>query len=57
MYKEIVSLTILNDTSLKTHDSHSMRVDVVDFLDQKKKSDHSFLEVDMIDIDMILRMS
>jgi hypothetical protein len=32
MYKEIVSLTTLNDTSLKTHDSHNMRVDVVDFL-------------------------
>jgi hypothetical protein len=32
MYKEIVSLTILNDTLLKTHDSHNMRVDVVDFL-------------------------
>jgi hypothetical protein len=32
MYKEIVSLTILNDTSLKTHNSHNMRVDVVDSL-------------------------
>jgi hypothetical protein len=29
MYKEIVSLTILNDISLKTHDSHNMRVNVV----------------------------
>jgi hypothetical protein len=57
MYKEIVSLTILNDTSLKTHDSHNMRVDVVDFLDQKEKSDHSFLEANMNDINMILRMS
>jgi hypothetical protein len=32
MYKEIVSLTTLNNTSLKTHDSHNMRVDVVDSL-------------------------
>jgi hypothetical protein len=32
MYKEIVSFTILNDTSLKTHDSHNMRVNVVNFL-------------------------
>jgi hypothetical protein len=33
MYKEIVSFMILNDTSLKTHNSHNMRVDVVDSLD------------------------
>jgi hypothetical protein len=32
IYKEIVSLTILNDTLFKTHNWHNMRVDVVDFL-------------------------
>jgi hypothetical protein len=57
MYKEIVNLTILNDTLLKTHNLHNMRVNVVNFLDQKKKSNHSFLKADMNDINIILKMS
>jgi hypothetical protein len=32
IYKKIVSLTILNNTSLKTHDSHNMRVNVINSL-------------------------
>jgi hypothetical protein len=32
MYKKIVSLTILNDTSLKTYNSYNMRVNVVNSL-------------------------
>jgi hypothetical protein len=56
MYKEIVSLTILSDISLKTQNSHNKRVNVVDSLNQEKKSDHSFLRADMNDIRVVVEL-
>ena len=46
-----------DDIVLKTYKFHSLNVDVIDQKNAETRSQQKFLRIDMIDVDMILKMS
>ena len=51
------NLRFFDDTALKTHVFYNFDVDVINQRNKKSRSQQKFLKIDIIEIDMILRMS
>ena len=47
----------LDDTALKIYKFHNLDVDVINQRNEKSRSQQKFLKIDMIEVDMILKMS
>ena len=47
----------LDDIALKIYKFHSLNVDVIDQQNAKTRLQQKFLKIDMIDVNMILKMS
>jgi hypothetical protein len=50
-------LKILDETSLRTYDEHSLRFEISDFDDHIHNDKDEFIEIDMNEIEMILEFS
>jgi hypothetical protein len=50
-------LKILDETSLRTYHTHSVRFEISNFDDHIHKNKNEFIEIDMNEIEMILEFS
>ena len=50
-------LKILNDISLRVYQAHIFKIKMIDETNQQRIDDETLLKIDMIEINMILKMS